>query len=228
MKIVPRIDMAGWRFGRLLVERVSGYSKDGRHITWLCKCDCGAKPVVIGWLLRSGFTKSCGCLSRETTIAKFTTHGMAGTRIYAVWNSMVMRCHNKNSLSYKHYGAKGIKVCKRWRKFENFLDDMGQPDVGLQLERKNNNGNYTPANCKWATLHEQARNKSTSRKITFNGKTLCLCDWSKIVGIGQLTISCRIDILGWSVRKALTTPVNVKDRSLNRAKSEIAKFNRKK
>ena len=112
-------------------------------------------------------------------------HGMKGTAHYNRWCAMVARCHNPNVWNYKYYGGRGIKVCDRWRKYENFLADMGMCPEGHFIERINNNGDYEPNNCKWATREEQQKNTRQNQYITFNGKTMMQSEWAKFLGITQ-------------------------------------------
>jgi hypothetical protein len=151
----------GDRFGRLTVINETRILIDNgarRRRFWM-QCDCGKKCIVRLLSLTSNNTQSCGCLYRE----KFTnrTHGYAGTPTYVIWADMIQRCQNPRRKSYKHYGGRGIKVCERWHKFENFLADMGErPGPYHQLNRLNNDGNYEPGNVEWTDdLGAQARNK---------------------------------------------------------------------
>jgi hypothetical protein len=137
------------------------------------------------------------------------THGMFGTRIYGVWAAMIRRCYNKNVLGYERYGGRGIRVCKSWRKFDGFLKDVGIPRKGLTLDRINNNGNYSPSNCRWATYKEQSRNKGNNIILTHRGKSMCMYDWGRETGIGWQTIQGRIK-RGWSVSDSLDSPVGSK------------------
>ena len=125
---------------------------------------------------------------------------------YRTWDSMIGRCERPCSASFKHYGARGIKVCKRWRRsFAAFLQDMGpRPSLRHQIERKDSNGNYTPKNCTWATAKEQARNRSSNHRLTFDGHTLSEVEWAERTGLPRHTIITRI-ARGWSVARALTT-----------------------
>jgi hypothetical protein len=153
----PIVNIKNVRFGRLTALRPATWRH--RRLLWECRCDCGKTLVVDGNNLRRGHTRSCGCFSRESLRRRMTTHGKRRTAEYSVWRDMWTRCTNPNGKFYQHYGGRGIRVCNRWKRFENFLSDMGLRPDGLTLERKNTNGNYTPSNCKWATRLEQNRNR---------------------------------------------------------------------
>lgn len=126
---------------------------------------------------------------------------------YNSWKSMMDRCYHSTCKSHRRYRGRGITVCKRWHSFENFLVDMGKRPIGRTLERVNNDGNYRPSNCRWATHAEQVRNTSVNRRITFRGETLILTDWARKTGINQRTLFNRIDT-GWPIDLALTRPAN--------------------
>lgn len=133
------------------------YQKDKNTVE--CVCECGANRLIHRSNLTSGKTTSCGCKKSEKIAKARTTHGMHGTPTYSSWSSMLTRCNNKNSKAYKNYGARGIKVCERWSLFENFLQDMGEkPKKGMSIDRIDNQGNYEPGNCKWASAKEQCSN----------------------------------------------------------------------
>lgn len=132
-------------------------------------------------------------------------HGMTGSRIHQTWSAMRNRCENKNNREYHRYGGRGISVCRKWSKFENFYSDMGEPPPGnYSIDRINVNGNYEPRNCRWATPRQQANNRTNNDKITFDGKTKTLMEWSRAIGISQDTLWVRIYRLKWPINKALT------------------------
>ncbi len=196
------IDMTGRRCGRWLVK--SRAPQTGRDARWHCVCDCGNEASVNGATLRNGTSQSCGCLLSEVMKAR-AIHGKHNTRVYRVWDSMLARCSNPNHAAFLRYGARGIKVCKRWHKFENFYADMGDPPAGLTLERKNNDGDYKPSNCYWATYTEQARNKSSNVTGMYEGRRWCAAALAEVHGIDRGTASWRIRH-GWDFVAACTTP----------------------
>jgi hypothetical protein len=156
------LDITGMRFGRLVANVPVKCHPKQMH--WQCFCDCGESRIVSGINLRRGATHSCGCLQRDLTIARFTIHGH-NTRtkrhpIYGCWAGIIHRCENPDDPSYANYGGRGIKICNRWRNsFASFLSDMGERPTGMSIDRINNDGDYEPDNCRWATTAEQVRNR---------------------------------------------------------------------
>lgn len=164
------IDMTGSRIGRLVVSGMSGIDKHGQAV-WDCVCTCGKRKTFRGGDLRSGAIKSCGCYGSEVRRASATTQGGLGrTPTAEIWRSMLSRCNKPTDHSYPRYGGRGIKVCARWLDFQQFLADMGHRPDGMSIERKDNDGDYSPDNCLWATRSMQARNKRNT--LRWNGRPL--------------------------------------------------------
>lgn len=197
----------GDKYGRLtIVSEVEKINKKG-HRRFLCRCECGNMRTVDMAGLRQGTTKSCGCLAREQTVARFKTHGMFGTPLYRVWAAMKARCYNPDVSSFSHYGGRGIKVCDEWAEFESFYRwaiNNGYKR-GLSIDRIDNEGDYRPSNCRWVSPRVQANNTRRNRMLTHNGKTMSIADWGRATGLNQTMIAKRLK-RGWSVERALTTP----------------------
>lgn len=142
--------------------------------------------------------------------ANHVTHGMKGTPTYKTWEAMKARCGNPRQGSYKDYGARGIIICERWLKFENFYEDMGEKPDNTSIDRIDNNGNYEPQNCRWATRTEQNRNSRHNRLMTRDGKTQSMSAWAEEFGISYNIFMQRLDKLGWPFEKALLTPIQTR------------------
>lgn len=199
-------DLAGRQFGRLTV--LGAVSR--RPMMWHCKCSCGGESISEARVLVNGSTRSCGCLSKEYNAlgllgASVRKHGLSQTPLYAVWQQMIRRCTSPSAHNFARYGGRGVKVCDRWHHFENFLADMGERPEGCSIERIDNNGNYEPDNCRWATCKEQSSNMRVNRKLTFNGETLHLTEWARRLNMRPTTLRGRLQS-GWSVPDALSTP----------------------
>lgn len=200
-------DLSGQRFERLTA--IAAAQHTGRRGYWVCRCDCGNETIVRGDHLRTGRTRSCGCLHSELAKQRLldrgsihVTHGASDTRAYQVWLGMRQRCNNPNSRFFSYYGGRGIRVCERWTAFENFLADMGQPGPGETLDRVDNNGDYEPGNCRWASRREQQNNRRVNRLVTMKGEQHTIAEWARIVGIHYNTMAQRIDA-GMSVDEVL-------------------------
>lgn len=206
MKI--RIDRTGKTYGRLTVESASHRDESGKMF-WNCVCACGAKLAVSGSHLSTGHTLSCGCYLADKNRER-KTHGEAArknhSREYNVWAAMRARCKYPSVKAWPDYGGRGITVCERWDSFANFIADMGRCPQGMTLERVNNNGNYEPDNCIWATRDIQANNKRNNVQITINGVTKTLTQWARLNGISPKSVGSRLQ-RGWDKVEAVTTPV---------------------
>lgn len=199
----------------LIVFRRFGSTPAGQA-KWECQCDCGKTTIVRGQDLRNGHTTSCGCYGQAIRSAAGVKarngHGLSRTPIYWVWRSMIQRCYNHKSTHFKDYGGRGIEVCSRWRKFDNFLIDMGPIPEGLTLDRHpDNNGNYEPGNCRWATWEEQQNNRRNTVIIEYDNRRLSLSQWARVTGISRHSIRWRIRS-GWPLHLALTLPTDMNRR----------------
>lgn len=163
-------NLAGKVFTRL-TARERDISRT-RRVYWICECECGSSASVAAADLKSGHTKSCGCLNSESRKSKALRHGYNRTTTYVCWSNMLARCGNANRPDFKNYGGRGITVCERWLDFANFLADMGEKPSGLTIDRINNDGNYEPGNCRWATPSEQRRNQRPVRAAAEIGRAM--------------------------------------------------------
>jgi hypothetical protein len=209
------IDLTGQRFGRLEVKGKSHKNKKGQWL-WFCHCDCGNDTIVIGTNLYYGFSQSCGCFQREEVKERMTKHGFSKTPIEQVRNSMMKRCYNPKNAQYKDYGGRGITVCEEWRtnpvSFYIWAIQTGYDNTRhnntrnkFSLDRINNDGPYSPDNCRWATRTEQGRNKRSNHLITYNGEAKTMKEWSEITGVSYSTLRSRKNS-GWSDEKTIATP----------------------
>lgn len=191
------MNLTGLRFGRLTVI---GRSPRKGSSWWVCRCDCGNESVTTSTNLRTGKSRSCGCLRREVTTARSTKHGLmaAGMKgpTYHSWSNMIRRCTNPDHPRYADWGGRGITVCARWRDYPNFLADMGEKPPGTTLGRIDNDGGYEPDNCRWETHQQQARNQRSTRLTVqvilrirdLHAQRLGIQDIAKKVGVGRHTV----------------------------------------
>jgi hypothetical protein len=198
------------RYGRLTI--IHAIAERGKPLKMKVVCDCSTIKDVHWDNLKGDKTTSCGCVHREATIRVTLTHGHSRvgkiSDEYRCWLGMIQRCTNSNVRGYPDYGGRGIKVCERWlNSFENFFEDMGQrPSKSHSLDRfPNNDGDYKPGNCRWATKLEQMSNKRSNRLIDYQGELLCLAEWARRTGIRAETITSRLK-KGWSIERALSLP----------------------
>lgn len=206
-------DLTGQRFGRLtVVYRVEDYiSPKGYAIPkWECVCDCGNKLEARGDKLKSGTLKSCGCLHKRTIKKRVNQkHGMSNTRLYRIYKEMYGRCYSPKCPAYQDYGGRGIKICQEWlddfMNFYNWAITNGYRD-DLTIDRINNDGNYEPSNCRWATAKEQARNTRNTVFLTYKGETKSVPEWAEIIGISKDTLTYR-KRAGWSDKECIEIPV---------------------
>lgn len=206
------INLTGQVFGRLTVI-CRDIVLPGQRTRWICQCQCGTTKSITTQCLQHG-TKSCGCLQRESVTNRNQTHGMTGTRAYRIWQDMVKRCVNSRHVHFARYGGRGIRVIQRWRKFEGFLADMGEPPTSQHsIERVNNDGNYEPSNCVWIERRLQARNRSNNRTVVVDGVSKTLVEWVNESPFKYFTVLSRLN-RGWSPKDALTAPLNTKKCSL--------------
>jgi hypothetical protein len=189
-------DISGRQFGCMTVVEYAGFY--GKMSAWKCRCECGTELYLHYIAIIQEVTWHCGCQSKQ--------HGGSGTSEHGIWCGMKQRCHNPKAVAYQWYGARGISVCDRWRGvdgFKNFMADMGpRPSPKHSIDRKDNDGNYCPENCRWATDEEQARNTAQNVNLTFNGRTMCNSAWAKELGITPEGLRQRLQRM--PVERALT------------------------
>lgn len=193
MGVARHDDLTGQRFGRLTAVEYLGNSK------WNCRCECGGNATCYTSNLRKGNSTSCGCKRHETNFR----HGMSQTKLHQVWRVMRQRCNNPKDPSFHNYGGRGIKVCERWKSFSVFVADMGLRPEGYDIDRIDNDGDYSPENCRWVTRTVNLNNRRNNHNLTWRGETRSLAAWARVLGINERTLTNRIK-RGWSVEVAFT------------------------
>jgi len=208
-------DLTGFVSSELTVIGYNGHTDHGYYKIhyWLCKCSCGKVVSVAGSNLNANRCRSCGCKKSEYIGDGHRTHGRSRTSEHGTWCAIKQRCGNPNAGCYPRYGGRGIKVCERWlESFDNFFEDMGpRPSRYHSIDRINNDGNYEPGNCRWATQIVQSHNSTASTNLTLNGETKCIAEWAAQAGIGVKSMYTRL-ANGWSLEKAVTTPILKRNR----------------
>lgn len=204
---VHHLDISNRTFGRYQVIAKTERRSTRGHFFWLCRCSCGEEREVRGDALRSGDSQSCGCLNLEQKQAA-GRHRMSRTTEYKTWQGMKSRCFLESDPNYHRYGGRGIMVCDAWREsFDQFFADMGpKPTRRHSIDRIDNNGPYTPNNCRWALPKKQARNKRSNHVLSHQGQTKTLIEWAELLGMRERALSMRL-LKGWTVERALTTPI---------------------
>jgi hypothetical protein len=199
-------NLLGQTFARLTVIAYAGQNKHTAHL-WTCQCECGNTHTAKASNLRTGHTKSCGCIPTGTKKHGHTWRGGVSSE-YLAWKNLRARCIDEKNRNYRWYGAKGIKVCDRWlNSFENFLCDMGsKPSSKHSIERKDVHGNYEPDNCIWATREEQDRNRGNNVFVEIEGEKKTVSEWCREKAIPTATIFARIK-RGWTPEKVVNTPI---------------------
>jgi hypothetical protein len=197
------IDLTGQRFGLLTVKVLASTSGKTR---WLCICDCGAESTKVAQHLTAGLTNSCGCLRKQRSAENMRrmskTHGLSAHPLFSVWSGMMYRCYNTESSRFHRYGGRGIGVCERWREFGNFIADLGARPKGTTLDRIDNDSDYSPENCRWATVKQQNNNRANVRLIEFAGECLSAAVWAQRVGVSKATMYRRLE--NWPLERALS------------------------
>lgn len=217
---MPVHDLIGQRFTRLTVEQRAENDRRG-SARWVCRCDCGQAKITLGVSLLSGKTRSCGCLHREALAGPCrkgqfqAQHGQSGniarrraaTAEYRSWMAMKSRCNNPNATDYHRYGGRGIAVCDRWNSsFEAFVQDMGpRPSLSFSIDRVENDGNYEPGNCRWATPIQQQSNRVDSRFLEVGDERITMAEAARRAGIHPTLLRNRLE-RGWQVHDALRPP----------------------
>lgn len=198
-------DLSGKRFGSLTVLWLGGRYQGG-NLYWRCECDCGNYTNTMGINLKNGKSVSCGrCEASKRATERNYKHGGFGTRLYEIWRQMHRRCYGEGTKAYPLYGGRGITVCEQWKEYEPFMEwalANGYED-GLTIDRINVDGNYCPANCRWATPKEQSNNRRSNRKVSYKGETHTVSEWADIYMVDQRKLWQRLNTRNWDLEAAL-------------------------
>jgi hypothetical protein len=206
---MPVQDISGQRFGHLVAVRFA-YVNEKKKTMWHCRCECGKELIVGATNLKTGNSKSCGCIKSQVISVSRTTHGKSGTAGYQTFFSMINRCTNPTESAYKNYGGRGITVCDRWLEpggYERFVEDMGPRPPGMTIERVDNEKGYSPDNCVWADLETQGNNRRNNVRVTWEGREMTLTQACALVGKSFPTVWHRLSVAKWPLERALTQPI---------------------
>lgn len=219
-------NLLGKKFGKWLVIKRAAPSSTKRGVNWLCRCECGSELVRRGTQLRYAEKKGVNqsCQSCGATYGN-TKHGFSRTPEYKAWIGLIDRCTNPSNQAYKHYGDRGIGVCERWIKFDNFFEDMGErPSKKHSLDRIDNSMGYSMENCRWATSKTQNRNKRGNHLITFDGQTKSVTEWAEEIGINRHVLYARINTHAWDIKDALSIPAGKACNWLGTEHKDVKKY----
>jgi hypothetical protein len=196
-------------------KKYVGNSGKGNYIVyWNCECSCGNTATIEGRKLKTGHTKSCGCLNQESRSSRGRHKEAGKTREYNIWAQMKMRCYNKNNHAFARYGGRGITVCDEWlNSFERFIQDMGRAPAKHSIERLNNNNGYYKGNCRWASVIEQNNNKRNNVNIEYNNEIKTVSNWCRELGLNVKRTKYRI-ASGWSTKSAFELPKSSRHKTL--------------
>ena len=202
-------DITGQKFGRLEATSRAFKDQQRRCWHWICVCECGAELIVRGDCLMSGNTRSCGCLRRDRIVESHFVHGKSKDPLYDVWIAMRARCLDPNNGFYHNYGGRGIALCEEWLNYIPFQEWSLKNGYkrGLCIDRRNNNGPYSPENCRWVTHKTNNRNTRRTHYITYAGETKSLTDWAEEKGLNAQALGNRLNNYNWSIERALETPI---------------------
>jgi hypothetical protein len=188
--MAARMEISGKRYGRAIALHFS-HSTRHKKAVWKCICDCGKEFEVIASSLTSGRTNSCGCLKREVEVVANLIHGLSDSPEYRAWSGIIQR--GRGSQHPEEYFNRGIRVSERWKDFSHFYEDMGpRPGPGYTIDRIDNDGNYEPGNCRWATKTEQAQNRRSTVNIDIMGQRKCKTQWARDLKVSRSQIDYRL------------------------------------
>jgi len=195
-------NLTGKKFGMLRVIKYLQADRNGNRV-WLCECDCGKSREVTSFKLTNGEVGSCGCFRKPKAVKR--VESVSITNFYSTWKSMIYRCENPKEPAYKDYGGRGISVCEEWHNLNKFKDWFLNSgfQVGLSIDRINNNGNYEPSNCRWATDEEQANNTRANVYYEFDGEKMTIAQICKVVNLGYSRLHALIHYGKFSVEEAI-------------------------